>query len=164
MLVRMPAKPPTTAATAALERLGIPFTAHPYRHDPAAPSFGDEAVAALGLPPEAVFKTLVAVADGELVTAVVPVGRRLDLGALAAAVGRKRAVLAEPAAAERRTGFVVGGISPVGQRHRLRTVIDASATALDRVYVSGGRRGFDIGLAPADLVAATGGTTAEIAR
>jgi Cys-tRNA(Pro)/Cys-tRNA(Cys) deacylase len=164
MLDAVSRKPPTTAATAALTRLGVTFTAHPYRHDPAASSFGEEAAAALGLDRAQVFKTLVATVDGALVAAVVPVAARLDLGALAAAAGGKRAALAEPAAAERRTGYVVGGISPVGQRHPLPTVLDASALAFDRVYVSGGRRGFDIGLAPADLLRATGGTAAEIAR
>lgn len=160
----MTAKPPTTAATAALTRAGIPFSAHPYRHDPSAGSFGDEAAAALGLDPAHVFKTLIAAVDGELVNAVVPVAASLDLGALAAALGGKRAALAAPAVAERRTGYVVGGISPIGQRQRLPTVLDASALDLPRVYVSGGRRGFDIGLAPADLLAATGGRTAGIAR
>jgi Cys-tRNA(Pro)/Cys-tRNA(Cys) deacylase len=164
MLVPMRAKAPTTAATAALTRAGIPFTAHPYRHDASAGSYGEEAAAVLGLDPARVFKTLIAAVDGELVTAVVPVAARLDLGALAAAVGGKRAVLADPAVAERRTGYVVGGISPVGQRQRLPTVLDESALALERVYVSGGRRGFDIGLAPADLLAATGARTAGIAR
>jgi Cys-tRNA(Pro)/Cys-tRNA(Cys) deacylase len=157
-------KAPTTAATAALVRLGIPFTAHPYRHDPAAPSYGAEAATVLGLDPAQVFKTLIAAVDGVLVTAVVPVASRLDLGALASALGAKRAVLAEPAVAERRTGYVVGGISPVGQRQALRTVVDASALAFDRVYVSGGRRGFDIGIAPGDLLTATGGAVARIAR
>ena len=157
-------KPPTTAATTALMRLGIAFTAHPYRHDPATRAYGEEAAAVLGLDPAVVFKTLVADVDGRLVTAVVPVAGRLDLRALAGAVGGKHAVLAEPAVAERRTGYVLGGISPVGQRQRLPTVLDATALAFDRIYVSGGRRGFDIGLAPTDLLRATGGSTAEIAR
>jgi Cys-tRNA(Pro)/Cys-tRNA(Cys) deacylase len=164
MLVRMPAKPPATAATAALGRLRIPFTAHPYRHDPRAGSFGEEAAAALGLDPAHVFKTLIASVDDRLVAAVLPVATRLDLGGLAAAIGGKRAALADPAVAERRTGYVVGGISPVGQRQQLPTVLDESALELPRLYVSGGRRGFDIGLAPADLLAATGGRTARIAR
>jgi Cys-tRNA(Pro)/Cys-tRNA(Cys) deacylase len=154
----------TTAATAALTRLGIAYTAHPYEDDPAAASFGEEAAEALALDPAQVFKTLIAAVDGELVTAIVPVAGRLDLGALAVALGGKRAVLAEPADAERRTGYVVGGISPVGQRRPMPTVLDASALALDRVYVSGGRRGFDIGLAPDELLRATGGRAAEIAR
>jgi Cys-tRNA(Pro)/Cys-tRNA(Cys) deacylase len=154
----------TTAATAALTRLGIAYTAHPYEHDPAAASFGEEAAEALALDPAQVFKTLIAAVDGELVTAIVPVAGRLDLGALAVALGGKRAVLAEPADAERRTGYVVGGISPIGQRRPMPTVLDASALALDRVYVSGGRRGFDIGLTPGELLRATGGRAAEIAR
>ena len=156
--------PPTTPATVALARLGIPFTAHPYRHDPGAGSFGEEAAAALGLDRAQVFKTLVVQAGDVLAAAVVPVATRLDLRALAAALGVKQAALAEPAAAERRTGYVVGGISPVGQRRPLPTVIDASALGLPTVYVSGGRRGFDIGLAPADLLRATAGRTAVIAR
>jgi Cys-tRNA(Pro)/Cys-tRNA(Cys) deacylase len=154
----------TTAATVALTGLGIPFTAHPYHHDAAASSFGQEAADALGLDPARVFKTLIAEVDGALVAALVPVAARLDLGALAAALGGKRAALAQPADAERRTGYVLGGISPVGQRRPVPAVLDASALAFDRVYVSGGRRGFDVGLAPTDLLRATGGSTAEIAR
>jgi Cys-tRNA(Pro)/Cys-tRNA(Cys) deacylase len=157
-------KPPTTPATVALTRLGIDFTAHPYPHDPDAESYGEEAAAALGLDRAQVFKTLITEVGGGLATAVVPVAARLDLRALAAALGAKQAALADPAAAERRTGYVVGGISPIGQRHRLPTVVDTSALGLPRVYVSGGRRGFDVGLAPADLVRATGARTAAIAR
>jgi Cys-tRNA(Pro)/Cys-tRNA(Cys) deacylase len=153
-----------TPATVALTRLGIPFVAHPYEHDPSARSYGLEAAAALGVDPARVFKTLVATVDDRLVVGVVPVSASLDLKALAAAVGGKRAALADPAVAERRTGYVVGGISPVGQRARLPLVLDASAEAHPTVFVSGGRRGFDIELAPADLLAATGGSTAVIAR
>ncbi|ROR92015.1 Cys-tRNA(Pro) deacylase [Nocardioides aurantiacus] len=153
-----------TPATVALERAGVPFTSHPYVHDPATASYGLEAAEQLGLDPAAVLKTLVAEVDGRLVVAVVPVSTRLDLKALAAAVGGKRAALADPAAAERSTGYVVGGISPLGQRHRLTTVVDASVTALATVYVSGGKRGLDLGLSPADLVALAGAVVAPVAR
>lgn len=155
---------PTTAATAALARLGIAFVPHPYEHDAAADSYGLEAADALGIEPARVFKTLVAEVDGGLVVGVVPVSGLLDLKALAAATGGKRAVMADPAVAERRTGYVVGGISPIGQRSRLPLVLDASADRFATVFVSGGRRGFDIEVAPADLLRATGGTTAAIAR
>ncbi|KQT89622.1 transcriptional regulator [Marmoricola sp. Leaf446] len=153
-----------TPATIALERAGLAFTSHPYVHDPAAASFGLEAAEQLGLDPDAVLKTLVAEVDGRLVVAVVPVSTRLDLKALAAAVGGKRATMADPAVAERSTGYVVGGISPLGQRSRLETVVDASATGRETVYVSGGKRGLDLGLAPADLVALTGALVAPVAR
>jgi Cys-tRNA(Pro)/Cys-tRNA(Cys) deacylase len=153
-----------TPATVALTRAGVAFTTHSYEHDPAAPSYGLEAAEVLGLPPEQVFKTLLADVDGALVVAVVPVARKLDLKALAAAVGGKRAVMAEPAVAERATGYVVGGISPLGQRRALRTVLDESALDHATVYVSGGRRGFDLGLSPADLVTQTRATTAAVAR
>ncbi|MFL6060472.1 MAG: Cys-tRNA(Pro) deacylase [Marmoricola sp.] len=153
-----------TPATVALERAGIAYTAHAYEHDPAAPSYGLEAAEALGLEPDVVFKTLLADAGGELVVAIVPVADQLDLKALAEAVGAKRAVMADPAVAARVTGYVVGGISPVAQKKRLRTVLDSSALEHPQVYVSGGRRGFDIGIAPADLVSVTGATTAPIRR
>lgn len=153
-----------TPATVALERAGIDFTSHPYDHDPAAESYGLEAAERLGLDPSSVLKTLVAEVDGRLVVAVVPVSARLDLKALAAAVGGKRAAMADPAAAQRGTGYVVGGISPVGQRSRLTTVVDSTASGLPVVYVSGGKRGLDLGLAPDDLVAVTGATLAPIAR
>jgi Cys-tRNA(Pro)/Cys-tRNA(Cys) deacylase len=153
-----------TPATVALTKAGVEFTLHPYDHDPAASSYGAEAAEALGLDPGHVFKTLLAAVDGRLVVAVVPVTGQLDLKALAAAVGGKKAVMADPADAERTTGYVVGGISPVGHRRRLPTVIDDSAATLPTVYVSGGRRGLDIGLSPQDLLAVTGGTTARIRR
>ena len=130
-----------TPATVALERAGVAFTVHAYDHDPRSASYGLEAADALGLDPGAVFKTLLAEVDGELVVAVVPVSGQLDLKALAAALGGKRAAMADPAVAERTTGYVVGGISPIGQRRRLRTVVDESASARPAVYVSGGRRG-----------------------
>lgn len=153
-----------TPATAALTSLGIAFTPRPYEHRPGTAGYGTEAAEALGVDPDRVFKTLLADADGMLVVAIVPVSGQLDLKALATAVGAKRAVMADPALAERKTGYVVGGISPIGQRTRLRTVLDDSAAAFPTVFVSGGRRGFDIELAPADLLAATGGASAAVSR
>ncbi|MFZ2965314.1 MAG: Cys-tRNA(Pro) deacylase [Rhodoglobus sp.] len=154
----------TTQATLALTSAGIPFTAHAYEHDPANTDFGREAASALGLNPERVFKTLLAELDGELVVGIVPVTGKLDLKALAAALGGKKAEMADPRIAEKRTGYVVGGISPIGQKSRHRTVLDETAGLWDTVYVSGGRRGFDLELAPADLVAVTGAVLADIAR
>ena len=153
-----------TPATAALTAAGIPFTEHSYVHDPATRDFGMEAATALGLDPDQVFKTLLADVDGRLVVGIVPVTGKLDLKALATAVGGKKAVMADPAVAERRTGYVVGGISPIGQKTRHETVLDETAELWDVVYVSGGRRGFDLGLAPADLVRATDAVVADIAR
>ncbi len=153
-----------TPATVALGSAGVPFVLRPYEHDPAAESYGLEAANALGVEPGRVFKTLLAEVDGRLSVAVVPVDARLDLKALAAALGAKRAVLAEPAAAERATSYVIGGISPLGQRRRLPTVVDASALAHPTVLVSGGRRGLDVELAPSDLVRLTDATTADLTR
>ena len=153
-----------TPATVALTRAGVAFTQHPYDHDPRAESFGLEAAAALGVPAERVFKTLLAEAGGRLVVGIVPVTGQLDLKALARAVGAPKAVMADPVAAERSTGYVVGGISPVGQRKALATVLDATALDHPTVFVSGGRRGLDLELAPADLVRVTGATTAPIGR
>ncbi len=153
-----------TPATVALTRAGIAFTPRPYAHDPRAASYGLEAAAALGAAPGRVLKTLLATVDGALVVAVVPVDGRLDLKALARALGGSRAAMAEPAAAERATGYVVGGISPIGQRRAHPTVIDVSALDHETVLVSGGRRGLDLELSPADLVRATEAVTAEIAR
>jgi Cys-tRNA(Pro)/Cys-tRNA(Cys) deacylase len=153
-----------TPATTALSRAGVSFTMHRYQHDPAAPSFGLEAAEAIGVQADQVFKTLLADVDGRLVVAVVPVVGSLDLKALASATGGKRAAMAASAAAERATGYVVGGISPLGQRRRLPTVVDASAVEFGTVYVSAGRRGLDVGLAPADLIRLTGATTARIGR
>lgn len=153
-----------TPATVALEKAGVTFTVHAYDHDPRSASYGLEAADALGLDPDAVFKTLLAEVDGELVVAVVPVSGQLDLKALASAVGGKRAAMADPAVAERTTGYVVGGISPIGQRRRLRTVVDESASARRAVYVSGGRRGVDLGLDPADLVRVLDAQVARIGR
>ena len=154
----------STPAIAALTQLGIAFTAHSYTHDAAATDFGGEAATALGVAEERVFKTLLADVDGTLAVGIVPVSGMLGLKALAAALGGKRAAMADPALAERRTGYVVGGISPLGQRSRLRTVLDASALAHGTVFVSGGRRGLSLELAPAELAAATGATIAEIGR
>jgi len=153
-----------TPATVALTRAGVPFTLHPYDHDPRAESFGLEAAEALGVPPERVFKTLLAEAGGVLVVGIVPVTGQLDLKALARAVGASKAAMADPAAAERSTGYVVGGISPVGQKRALSTVLDDSALRHETVFVSGGRRGLDLELTPADLVRATGAATAPIRR
>ncbi len=153
-----------TPATVALTRAGVTFTEHAYAHDPAAPSYGVEAAEALGLDPAQVFKTLLTTVDGRLVVGVVPVSGQLDLKAVAAAVGGKKAAMADPAAAERATGYVVGGISPVGQKRAHPTVVDTSALAFDTVYVSGGRRGLDLGLSPADLVRVTGAVVAPVGR
>lgn len=153
-----------TPATVALAAAGVAFTLHPYEHDPTADSYGEEAARALGVPPERVLKTLVADVDGTLTVAVVPVAGTLDLKALAAATGGKRAAMAAPADAERATGYVVGGISPLGQRRRLRTVVDSGALGHPSVHVSAGRRGLQVELATADLVRLTGAVTAPIAR
>lgn len=153
-----------TPATVALKAAGIPFSEHEYAHDPANTNFGLEAADALGLDPERVFKTLLADVDGELVVGIVPVTGMLDLKRLAAAVGGKRADMADPKLAERRTGYVVGGISPIGQKSRHRTVLDETAELYDTVYVSGGRRGFDLELTPGDLIRATDAIVADIAR
>ena len=153
-----------TPATVALTRAGVAFTLHEYAHDPRATSYGSEAAEALGLDPDRVFKTLLAEVDGNLVVAVVPVGGWLDLKALARAFGGRKAAMADPKDAERSTGYVVGGIAPVGQKRRLPTVVDESAVAYDVVYVSAGRRGLDLGIAPADLVGVTGAITADVSR
>jgi len=156
--------PSGTPATTLLARAGVPFSTHAYEHDPASASYGLEAAEALGIAADRVFKTLLADVDGRLTVAVVPVSGQLDLKALAAAAGGKRATMAEAAAAERATGYVVGGISPLGQRKRLPIVVDGSALAFATVFVSAGRRGLEVELAPADLVRLTGATTADIAR
>jgi Cys-tRNA(Pro)/Cys-tRNA(Cys) deacylase len=153
-----------TKATILLERARIPFTVHEYMHDPRHDSYGLEASQALGVPPERVFKTLIAEVDGTLVTAVVPVNGELDLKALATAIGGKKAAMADVAAAERATGYVAGGISPVGQRKRLPVVLDASALDHATMFCSAGRRGLEIELAPGDLVSAANATVAAIGR
>ena len=142
----------------------MPFTEHAYVHDAGAASYGLEAATALGLAAEQVLKTLMVTVDGQLVVGIVPVSGQLDLKAVAAAVGGKRATMADPTDAERATGYVVGGISPIGQRRSHRTVLDESALSFDTVYVSGGRRGLDLGLSPGDLVRVTGATVAAIGR
>jgi Cys-tRNA(Pro)/Cys-tRNA(Cys) deacylase len=152
-----------TPATALLVERGVRHQVHAYDHDPRAESYGLEAAEALGQPPERVFKTLVAEVDGKLVVGVVPVTGQLDLKALAAAVGGKKAKMAEVAAAERATGYVAGGISPLGQKKRLPVVIDSSATAFDTIYCSAGRRGLEIELAAADLVRLLDAVLADIA-
>lgn len=160
------ARPPSagTPATVALLAAGIRFVAHSYEHDPANTNFGLEAASALSLDPEQVFKTLLADVDGSLVVGIVPVTGKLDLKALASAVGGKKAEMADPKLAERRTGYVVGGISPIGQKMAHPTVLDETAELFDTIFVSGGRRGLDLELAPADLVRITNGTIAAIAR
>ena len=152
-----------TPATALLARRKVAFELHPYEHDPRAGSYGAEAAQALGVPPGRLFKTLVVSVDGKLAVGVVPVAGSLDLKAIAAALGGKKAAMAEPAAAERATGYVTGGISPLGHRSRLPVVVDASAEDWDTVYVSAGRRGLQVSLAPADLVRAANATVAPIA-
>jgi Cys-tRNA(Pro)/Cys-tRNA(Cys) deacylase len=142
----------------------VRFTVHQYVHDPRHDSYGLEASEALGITPDRVFKTLIADVDGKLVTAVVPVRGELDLKALATAVGGKKAAMAEVTAAERATGYVAGGISPVGQRKRLPVVVDESAMSHTTVFCSAGRRGLEIELAPADLIRAVAATVASIGR
>jgi Cys-tRNA(Pro)/Cys-tRNA(Cys) deacylase len=151
-----------TTATVVLERAGISFTVHEYDHDPRHESYGLEASQALGIPPERVFKTLIAEVDGTLVAAVVPVTGQLDLKALAAAARGKKAAMAPVPVAERATGYVAGGISPVGQRKRLPVLIDTSAMSFTTVFCSAGRRGLEIEIAPADLVRAADATVARI--
>lgn len=153
-----------TPATAALDAAGIRYAVRAYEHDPGATSYGLEAADALGVAPERVFKTLLAQTDAGLVVGIVPVTGLLDLKALAAAVGVKRAVMAEPQVAERSTGYVVGGISPIGQRRQLRTLLDSTAAGHATLLVSGGRRGLDLELSPADLCTVTGAAYAAIAR
>jgi Cys-tRNA(Pro)/Cys-tRNA(Cys) deacylase len=153
-----------TPATVALTAAGIAYTLHEYAHDPRASSYGLEAAEALGLPPERVFKTLLATVDGALTVGIVPVTGQLDLKALARAVGGSKAAMAEVAAAERATGYVAGGISPVGQKRAHPTVLDASASGFETIYVSAGRRGLDLEIAPDDLVRMTSGLVAAISR
>ena len=147
-----------TPAVVAAERAGIPFTLHEYEHDPKAESYGLEAAEKTGVDAARVFKTLVVAQDGALSVAIVPVAAQLDLRALG-----KRAALADRAAAERSTGYVLGGISPLGQRRRLPTLLDESALAFETIYVSAGRRGLEIELAPGDLVALTDAKVSAVA-
>jgi Cys-tRNA(Pro)/Cys-tRNA(Cys) deacylase len=156
--------PGGTPATVALGAAGIAYEVRAYEHDPRAASYGLEAAEALGVDPARVFKTLLASLDGRLVVGIVPVSGQLDLKALARALGGSKAVMADVAAAERATGYVAGGISPIGQKRAHPTVLDASALEHGTILVSGGRRGFDLELAPHDLVAVTGAVTATIGR
>jgi Cys-tRNA(Pro)/Cys-tRNA(Cys) deacylase len=154
-----------TAAILALRRTGIVYTVHSFSHNSQSPlGYGAEAAAALGLPPERLFKTLMAKVDGRLVVGVVPTTAALNLKALAVAVGGKRGAMAQVAEAERASGYVVGGISPVGQRQAHPTVIDDSALDLTTMYVSAGARGLDVGIAPADLARLTAAVFGPIAR
>ncbi len=154
-----------TPAIRQLEKAGVDFTLVEYDHDPRTPAYGEEAARALGLPADEVFKTLlVKLDDGRLAVAIVPVSHRLDLKALARAAGARRASLAEADEARRATGYVLGGISPLGQKRRLSTFLDASAEALPAIHVSGGRRGLEIRLAPADLARLTGARLTPLGR
>jgi Cys-tRNA(Pro)/Cys-tRNA(Cys) deacylase len=153
-----------TPATVALTAAGVAFEVRAYDHDPRSTSYGTEAAEALGADPARVFKTLLASLDGKLVVGIVPVSGHLDLKALARALGGSKAVMAEVAAAERATGYVAGGISPIGQKRSHPTVLDESALGHETILVSGGRRGFDIELSPHDLVAVTEAVTATIGR
>jgi Cys-tRNA(Pro)/Cys-tRNA(Cys) deacylase len=151
-----------TPAVVALEDAGIEHAIHEYERGDDLHGFGREAADALGLDHDQVFKTLVVVADDELVVAVIPVSCQLSMKRVASAVGAKRATMCDPAVAERSSGYIVGGISPIGQRRPLRTVVDETAELFDTMYVSGGRRGMDIGLAPTDLIALLDAVVAPI--
>lgn len=153
-----------TPATNALIEAGVTFTLHPYEHHDDTTSYGSEAAQALGVDKRQIFKTLVADVGGHLVVAVIPVARQLDLKALAALFDVKKATLADPQAAARSSGYVVGGISPLGQRTLLATVVDASADDFETIYVSAGRRGLQVQLSPADLRAVTGARSAAVAH
>jgi Cys-tRNA(Pro)/Cys-tRNA(Cys) deacylase len=151
-----------TPATTLLQRAGVPHLLHSYAHDPSASSFGLEAAEALGMDPARVFKTLMATLDGSLAVAIVPVSSSLDLKKFAAALGGKRAAMADPQVAQRRTGYVLGGISPLGQKQASPTVLDSTAPDFATILVSGGRRGLDIEIAPGDLIALTQAAVAPI--
>ncbi|NMR30210.1 Cys-tRNA(Pro) deacylase [Crystallibacter degradans] len=151
-----------TPATLLLQQAGVPHTLHKYAHDPAVSDFGLEAARKLGLAPERIFKTLMVTADGNLAVAVVPVSGNLNLKSFAASLGAKKSVLADPLDAQRRTGYVLGGISPLGQRYRSPTILDSSAIDYPTILVSGGRRGLDIELAPQDLIRLSGARLAAI--
>jgi Cys-tRNA(Pro)/Cys-tRNA(Cys) deacylase len=160
------ARAAATPAIAALVAAGIPHEVLSYEHDPRTESFGAEAVAALaesaGVTADQIFKTLVVALPKGLAVAVVPVPSKLSLKAAAAALGVAKAEMADPAAAQRSSGYVVGGISPLGQRKKLPTVVDESALAWDRVLCSAGKRGMDVALSPTDLVRLTDAVTADI--
>ena len=152
-----------TKALLALEAAGVAHRVHEIPAEPGDVRYARAAAAALGVDAARVFKTLVALVDGEPVVAVVPASAQLSLKAVAAAAGGKRAEMAPPLVAERLTGYVVGGISPIGQKRPLATFVDESAVLFDTVFVSGGRRGMDVELAPDDLLAVTGGKYAAVA-
>jgi Cys-tRNA(Pro)/Cys-tRNA(Cys) deacylase len=158
------AKSRGTPAITALTRADVPFALHSYEHDPNAASYGAEAAEALGVPPQRVFKTLLADVDGKLAVAVVPVSGQLDLKALASALGGKKSAMADPVDAERATGYALGGISPLGQRKPLPTIVDESVLEHETVFCSAGRRGLEIEMAPADLLRLTTARTAPISR
>ncbi len=152
-----------TPAIQLLQRQKVPHQVHEYEHDPAAPSYGLEAAEKMGVPPAEVFKTLVAQIDGrQLVVAVLPVDQQLSLKKLAKAAGAKKAVMADPQQVARSSGYVLGGVSPLGQKKRLPTFIDVSAESLAQMHVSGGRRGLEIALAPQALCALTAGQWADL--
>lgn len=152
-----------TPATLALDRAGLHYTLHPYQHDPRATSYGDEAAAAIGVDPERIFKTLIVTVDGHLACGVVPVAAKLNLKAIAAALEGKKAEMADPAKAQRSTGYVLGGISPLGHKSPIPVVLDLSIAGHDTVFVSAGKRGLQLQVTADDLLAATGGTLALIA-
>ncbi|MFI6596718.1 Cys-tRNA(Pro) deacylase [Nonomuraea sp. NPDC050536] len=153
-----------TPATVALTKAKAEFTLHPYDHDPGAQAYGEEAADALGVPYDRIFKTLVAEVESGLAVAVVPVSGKLDLKALAAALKSKRAAMADAAKVERVTGYVLGGISPLGQRKQLPTVVDASALDFETIYFSAGKRGLQIETAPTNLITLTRAVTADIGK
>lgn len=153
-----------TPVTVALDRAGVQYTTVSYDHDPAPTSYGREAAGVLGVDPARLFKTLLVDTGSGLVVGVVPVLTQLDLKAMADALGAKKVAMADPAAAQRSTGMVVGGISPIGQKRLLPTVLDESMLAFDMVSVSGGRRGFGVFLAPQDLATLTNARFASIGR
>jgi Cys-tRNA(Pro)/Cys-tRNA(Cys) deacylase len=152
-----------TPAIVTLEAAGVPFTLHEYDRGDSLHDFGREAADALGLDHDRVFKTLVVTADGGEAVAIVPVSCKLALKAVGAALGAKRVEMCDPTRAQRVTGYVVGGISPFGQKKALPTVIDETCELYDTVYVSGGKRGLDVEVSPGDLVAITGAVVADIA-
>jgi Cys-tRNA(Pro)/Cys-tRNA(Cys) deacylase len=154
-----------TPAISAVTKAGIPFVIHEYKHAASAPSYGMEAAAALGVDPGRVFKTLiVSLGNERLAVAIVPVRKKLDLKAIAVALGTKKAAMADSTDAERATGYVLGGISPLGQRKRLPVVIDRSVLGHESIYVSVGRRGLEIELAPRNLIQLVSAKIAPVSR